>query len=73
MADNDNSVIASIIRGSGAVDWLCMAESIVDSDPVIRTFASCEWDCLNEDGKVWVAAIVREAFARAAALTERLG
>lgn len=42
-----------------------VAENIVNSDPVIRTFAAVEWDCLDEDGKQWIIAIVRETLRRA--------
>lgn len=42
------------------------AEQIVDSRPVISAFAASEWDELNSDGQVWIAAIVREARAGAA-------
>jgi hypothetical protein len=41
-----------------------LTASIVDSDAVIRTFASCEWDCLSDDGKVWLCAIVHEVLRR---------
>ncbi|MDE2595983.1 MAG: hypothetical protein KGL44_03800 [Sphingomonadales bacterium] len=41
-----------------------LAQSICESDPVLRTFAACEWECLNDDGKEWVTAIVREAVRR---------
>lgn len=41
------------------------AESIVDSHEVLSVFAACEWDCLNDDGKVWIAAIVKLAQDRA--------
>jgi len=43
---------------------LPLAESIVDSQPVVATYAACEWDCLDENGKVWIAAIVGEAIRR---------
>lgn len=43
---------------------LAFAQAVVDSDPVLRVFASCEWDCLNDDGHVWIAAIIKEALAR---------
>ncbi|PAL20190.1 hypothetical protein [Sphingopyxis sp. GW247-27LB] len=39
--------------------------SIVDSDPVIGTYAAPEWRELSEDGQDWVAAIIRETLARA--------
>ncbi len=38
-----------------------VARQIVDSPPVISTYAACEWDEMHEDGQVWLAAIVREA------------
>lgn len=38
-----------------------LAEIIVNSEPVITTYAACEWDELSEDGKLWVAEIVRQA------------
>lgn len=43
---------------------LRFAQTIVDSDTVIRTYAATEWDCLHEDGKQWLAIIIREAIAR---------
>jgi hypothetical protein len=43
-----------------------LAQDIVDSDPVIRVYASCEWRELSDDGKVWIAAIVAEARRRTA-------
>lgn len=42
--------------------YLALAEKIANSDPVLATFAAPEWDELGEDGKVWIAAIVRETF-----------
>lgn len=45
-----------------------VAENIVNSDPVLRTFAAPEWDCLHDDGKQWIIAIVRETLRRADAL-----
>lgn len=44
---------------------LSEAEAIVDSHEVLSAFAACEWDCLNDDGKVWIAAIVKAAQDRA--------
>lgn len=41
------------------------AQAIVDSREVLSVFAACEWDCLSEDGQVWVAAIVKLAQDRA--------
>ncbi|WHO37854.1 hypothetical protein PMI04_014935 [Sphingobium sp. AP49] len=40
---------------------LRLAHAIVDSDPVLRVFAAVEWDCLGDDGKQWIAVIIREA------------
>ena len=42
-----------------------LTASIVDSDPVLRTFAAPEWDCLDDDGKAWLCAIVGETMRRA--------
>lgn len=39
------------------------AERIVDSHPVISAYGSCAWEELHDDGRVWLAAVVREAFA----------
>ncbi|GEM_PF-2724566 len=39
------------------------AAEMTDSDPVISVFAAPQWDELNDDGKLWVAAIVRETVA----------
>jgi hypothetical protein len=49
-------------RPPGSADML-RARHIVDSPQVIGQFAACEWDELGDDGKVWIAAIVREAQA----------
>lgn len=40
---------------------MSLAARIVDSHPVISAYAATEWHELYDDGKVWVAAIVREA------------
>ena len=37
------------------------AARIVDSRAVISAYGSVEWDCLHDDGQIWIAAIVREA------------
>lgn len=42
-----------------------LTASIVDSDPVISTFAAPEWDWISDDGKAWLCAIVGEATRRA--------
>lgn len=57
---------AESIRAKSEYEFLARAEEITNSDPVLRIFAACEWECLNDDGKLWVAAIVRETLARAA-------
>lgn len=41
------------------------ARAIVDSSPVLSVYAACEWNGLDEDGRVWIATIVREAMAQA--------
>ena len=43
-----------------------IAREVVDSHPVVSAYASCAWDELHDDGRVWMAAVVREAQARAA-------
>jgi len=40
-----------------------LAKAVAESLPVMKVFAAPEWDCLTEDGQVWVAAIVRETIA----------
>jgi hypothetical protein len=49
------------------LEKLAVAAGIVDSAPVLRVYAACEWDCLNDDGKLWLAEIVHQARAEAAA------
>lgn len=44
---------------------LFAAARIIDSHPVVSAYGSCEWNELGDDGRVWIAAIVREATARA--------
>lgn len=41
------------------------AEAMVNSDAGLRTYASCEWDDLGDDGKAWIAIIIREALKTA--------
>jgi hypothetical protein len=48
-----------------------VARQIVDSSPVIHTYAACEWDEMHEDGQVWLAAIVREAARNAGGKSPR--
>lgn len=48
------------------------AAAIVDSGPVISTYAACEWDCLSDDGKQWIMAIVKEAAGRHRAALEAI-
>lgn len=40
---------------------VAIAARLVDSRPVISAYRSVEWDCLDGDGQIWIAAIVREA------------
>lgn len=48
-----------------------VAQHIVDSPPVIQTYAACEWDEMHEDGQVWLAVIVREAVRNAGGKSPR--
>lgn len=57
---------ASEIRATPLSEMLGLAETVTDSPDVIGVFASCEFAELNDDGKLWVAAIVRETLAVAA-------
>lgn len=50
---------------------VALAESIVDSEPVLATYAACEWAELHDDGKVWIAAIVAQSRSTLAAAPER--
>lgn len=59
---------ASVVRAMPVSSFVAEAEAVVNSQPVLSIYAACEWDELDEDGKLWVAGIVREALARA---TER--
>ena len=45
-------------------DDYVLAEVIVNSEPVVSVYASCEWGELGDDGKTWIATIVREARGR---------
>ena len=45
---------------------LRFAEAMVNSDAALRTYASNEWDELHDDGKTWIAIIIREAMKTAA-------
>lgn len=40
---------------------MARAQAIVDNQPVIGVYGACEWDELHDDGKVWIATIIREA------------
>lgn len=52
------------IRAMKLADFLPAAERIVNSGPVISIFAACEWDEWHDDGKQWIAGIVRETIAQ---------
>lgn len=45
----------------GDAELLREAACIINSKPVSSVYASCEWDELSEDGKVWIMAIVAQA------------
>lgn len=57
---------ASLLRALPPSTFLGMAEAICDAPSVSQIFAAPKWDGLSDDGKQWVAAIVREALAVAA-------
>ena len=54
------------LRATHVARFASEAESIVNSLDVSAIYAAPEWCELHEDGQMWAAAIVREAFARAA-------
>ncbi len=58
------NLTAQEVRNRKPESFMVHAAAIVDSAPVIRTFAASEWDELHDDGKLWIAAIVQEAVAR---------
>lgn len=41
------------------------AEAMVNSDAALRTSATSEWDELSDDGKAWIAIVIREALKTA--------
>lgn len=45
-------------------EFFGLAEEVVNSDDVLEIYASPEWDELGDDGKSWIAAIVRNMVAR---------
>lgn len=53
-------------------NYFQLAPQIVNSKPVIGTFAACEWDELDDNGKVWIAKIVQSACEYADAADEKL-
>ena len=63
---------AAELRAMPLTYFLGIAEAVTNDDQVISIFAACEWDELHDDGKLWVAGIVRETFARAIASSARL-
>ena len=44
---------------------MILAQQIVDSPEALGVYAACEWDELGDDGKEWIAVIVRIAQAQA--------
>ena len=40
---------------------MMVAEDFVNRPSLLAAFASCEWDELDENGQVWIAALIREA------------
>lgn len=55
---------AAMTRQRHPAQFLTAASQICDSEPVLGTFAACEWAELSEDGKLWAAALVQETTAR---------
>lgn len=55
---------ADHIRARPLREFIPIAAAINGSDPLMAIYAAPEWDCLSDDGKLWVAALVREAIAR---------
>ncbi|MES2157511.1 MAG: hypothetical protein V4512_06875 [Pseudomonadota bacterium] len=41
------------------------AEAMVNSDAALRTFAASEWGELSDDGKSWIAIVIRESLKTA--------
>lgn len=65
--DKPHTDPASVAVEQRLSDFYGLAASIVDCHSVMRSaYAATEWDCLDDDGKQWVTAIVREAISRAA-------
>lgn len=58
---------ADEIRAMPVWKFFAEAEAIANSAPVAGVYAAPEWDEMNDDGKCWLAAAVRETLARAAA------
>lgn len=56
---SNDSPLPPFVQPSPAV--VTLAARIVDSHPVISAYAASEWTELTDDGKVWIAAIIREA------------
>ncbi|BCA57696.1 hypothetical protein [Sphingomonas sp. HMP6] len=57
---------AATIRAQPISAFFSTAEAVADSEPVIAIYAAPEWYELGEDGKAWIAGIIRETLARAA-------
>lgn len=53
--------------------FAAMAEKIVDTPPVTRKFAASEWAELTDDGKIWLTAIVREAYRLGTEAVTKIG
>lgn len=55
---------AAELRARPVEQFLGLAELVVDSDSVLRIYAACEFGELSEDGRLWIAGIVRETMAQ---------
>lgn len=62
--------VSILIRAMPLTAFLGAAEEIVNSKSVLGIYAACEWDELHDDGKLWIAGIVRETCARADCLLD---
>lgn len=60
-------------RAAEGLIFAAMAKEIIDNAPVIYIFAASEWDEMNEDGKLWLTAIVREAYKRGTEAVIKIG
>jgi hypothetical protein len=58
--DNGMNLFATPKAMAGAEPMAILAESIANSEAVLRVYAAPEFECLSEDGQQWIIAIVRD-------------